>query len=95
MIRNFVKSSYSSLFRYNFLFGITMIVTNSVYYETINNFVSVKMLFFIKVLIKKKVIEYAKKRNLNIDIIFISAKIGEDISEIAEWILKNVKEWIK
>ena len=29
-----------------------------------------------------------------IDIIFASAKTGEGIPEIAEWFLKNVKEWI-
>jgi hydrogenase nickel incorporation protein HypB len=43
---------------------------------------------------KEKVIEYAKKRNPEIDIIFISAKTGEGIPELADWILKNTKEWI-
>ena len=43
---------------------------------------------------KEKVVEYAKMRNPKIDIIFASAKTGEGIPEIAEWILKNVKEWI-
>ncbi len=44
---------------------------------------------------KEKVVEYAKMRNPKIDIIFISAKTGEGVSEVAEWILKNTKEWIE
>jgi len=44
---------------------------------------------------KEKVVEYAKRRNPNIDIIFISAKTGEGVAEVAEWILKNTKEWIE
>ena len=44
---------------------------------------------------KEKVVEYAKMRNPEIDIIFISAKTGEGVSEVAEWILKNTKEWIE
>ena len=43
---------------------------------------------------KEKVVEYAKMRNPKIDIIFISAKTGEGVAEVAEWILKNTKEWI-
>ncbi|NTW72437.1 MAG: hydrogenase nickel incorporation protein HypB [Eubacteriaceae bacterium] len=43
---------------------------------------------------KEKVIEYAKLRNPEIDIIFISAKTGEGIPELANWIVKNTKEWI-
>lgn len=42
---------------------------------------------------KEKVVEYAKKRNPDIDIIFISAKTGEGVDELVDWILKNVKEW--
>ncbi len=44
---------------------------------------------------KDKVVEYARMRNPKIDIIFISAKTGEGVSELAEWILKNTKEWIE
>lgn len=44
---------------------------------------------------KEKVVEYAKRRNPKIDIIFISAKTGEGIQQLAEWILKNTKEWIE
>lgn len=42
---------------------------------------------------KEKVIAYAKERNPGIDIIFISAKTGEGVSELADWILENVKKW--
>jgi len=44
---------------------------------------------------KDKVVEYAKMRNPNIDIIFISAKTGEGVTEVAEWILRNTQEWIE
>ena len=44
---------------------------------------------------KDKVIEYARMRNPKIDIIFISAKTGEGVPELAEWILRNTKEWIE
>lgn len=39
----------------------------------------------------EKVKEYAKKRNPNIEILFISAKTGEGISDLADWILRQVK----
>lgn len=42
---------------------------------------------------KQKVVEYAKMRNPNIDIIFVSAKTGEGILELAKWIMKNIEEW--
>lgn len=42
---------------------------------------------------KEKVISYAKKRNPDLEIIFISAKTGEGVDELADWIIKNVKEW--
>jgi hydrogenase nickel incorporation protein HypB len=42
---------------------------------------------------REKVVEYARKRNPNIDIIFISAKTGEGVDELADWIRKNVSEW--
>lgn len=44
---------------------------------------------------KEKVVEYAKMRNPKIDIIFISAKTGEGVPELADWILRNTKEWIE
>lgn len=42
---------------------------------------------------REKVVEYAKRRNPDIDIIFISAKTGEGIDELADWILDSVREW--
>ena len=42
---------------------------------------------------KEKVIEYAKMRNPEIDIIFVSAKTGEGMNQLSEWILKNINEW--
>lgn len=44
---------------------------------------------------KEKVIENARMRNPEIDIIFLSAKTGEGIPELADWILKHVKEWVQ
>ena len=41
----------------------------------------------------QKVVEYAKMRNPNIDILFISAKTGEGIPALAQWIMDNVNEW--
>ena len=43
----------------------------------------------------EKVVEYAKPRNPDIDVIFVSARTGEGIAELAEWIIKNVKKWIE
>lgn len=43
---------------------------------------------------KEKVVEYAKMRNPEIDVIFISAKTGEGIQELAKWLIKNTEEWI-
>ncbi len=43
----------------------------------------------------EKVVEYARRRNPNIEIIFLSAKTGEGIEELASWVLKEVDEWNK
>ncbi|MBE6021046.1 MAG: hydrogenase nickel incorporation protein HypB [Clostridiales bacterium] len=43
---------------------------------------------------KDKAIEYAKMRNPDIEVLFISAKTGEGIPELAQWMIKNVNEWI-
>ena len=40
---------------------------------------------------RAKVVEYAKKRNPNIHILFISAKTGEGIPELADWILRQIE----
>lgn len=44
---------------------------------------------------QEKVVEYAKMRNPEIDIIFVSAKTGEGIDRLANWIIDHVKEWCK
>ena len=44
---------------------------------------------------KEKVEEYAKIRNPEIEILYISAKTGEGIPALADWIIKNVNEWNK
>lgn len=41
----------------------------------------------------EKVKEYAKMRNPEIEIIEISAKTGEGIEKLAEWVEKEVKDW--
>lgn len=41
----------------------------------------------------EKVVEYAKMRNPEIEILFISAKTGEGISQVADWILGQVEQW--
>lgn len=43
----------------------------------------------------EKVKQYAKMRNPDIDIIFVSAKTGEGVDEVAAWIDKNVKAWLE
>ena len=40
-----------------------------------------------------KVVAYAKQRNPEIEILFVSAKTGEGMDAVAEWILKNVADW--
>ena len=42
---------------------------------------------------KKKVIEAAKRRNPDIEVLFISARTGEGIPQLAEWILRRVADW--
>ena len=41
----------------------------------------------------EKVVEYAKMRNPDIDILFVSAKTGEGIPALAQWIINQVQEW--
>ena len=40
-----------------------------------------------------KVVEFAKMRNPDMEVLFISAKTGEGIPQLAEWILKQVEDW--
>ena len=44
---------------------------------------------------KEKVVEYARMRNPEIEILYISAKTGEGIPALADWIIKNVNDWNK
>ena len=44
---------------------------------------------------KEKVVEYAKKRNPNIDIFFVSAKTEEGMDEVADYLLNRIYKWIK
>ena len=44
---------------------------------------------------KEKVEEYAKLRNPEIEILYISAKTGEGIPAFADWIIRNVNDWNK
>jgi len=41
----------------------------------------------------EKVKQYARMRNPEIEILCISAKTGEGIPQLAQWILENVKQW--
>lgn len=42
---------------------------------------------------KEKVERYAKLRNPNIDILYISARTGEGIDALADWIVEKANEW--
>ncbi len=44
---------------------------------------------------KEKVEKNAKMRNPEIEILYISAKTGEGIPALADWIIRNVNEWNK
>ena len=44
---------------------------------------------------KEMLIEYARRRNPNIDIIFYSAKTGEGMDELAEYLITKIKNWQK
>lgn len=43
----------------------------------------------------EKVVEYAKMRNPDIEILFISAKTGEGIPQVAHWIRDQVAQWAR
>lgn len=43
----------------------------------------------------EKVVEYARMRNPDIKVIFVSARTGEGVDAVAEWILESVEEWNK
>ena len=41
----------------------------------------------------EKVVQYAKMRNPDIDILFVSARTGEGIDALADWIVRSVQQW--
>lgn len=41
----------------------------------------------------EKVVEYARMRNPKIEVIFVSAKTGEGMEKVANWILQQIHEW--
>lgn len=41
----------------------------------------------------EKVVEYAKMRNPYIEILFVSAKTGDGVDRVCDWILKNTIAW--
>lgn len=41
----------------------------------------------------EKVVEYAKMRNPAIEILFVSAKTGEGVAQVADWIMNNTMDW--
>ena len=42
----------------------------------------------------EKVVQYAKMRNPDIQVLFVSAKTGEGISDLADWLIEQVDQWI-
>ena len=42
---------------------------------------------------REKVVQYARMRNPAIQILFVSAKTGEGVEQVAEWILRSAREW--
>ena len=42
---------------------------------------------------REKVVQYAKMRNPDIEILFVSAKTGEGVDEVAQWIVRNAESW--
>ena len=43
----------------------------------------------------QKVVQYAKMRNPDIHVLFVSARTGEGIDQLADWIEVAVKQWIE
>ena len=42
---------------------------------------------------REKVVEYARRRNPAIEILFVSAKTGEGVDAVANWITEQVTRW--
>lgn len=43
---------------------------------------------------REKVVQYARQRNPEIEILFLSAKTGEGMEELCNWLAKETREWI-
>ena len=43
----------------------------------------------------RKVVEYAKMRNPDIEILFVSARTGEGVDAVADWIARSAESWNK
>ena len=41
----------------------------------------------------EKVVQYAKMRNPDIEVIFVSAKTGQGVDQVADWIFRNAIAW--
>jgi hydrogenase nickel incorporation protein HypB len=41
----------------------------------------------------EKVVQYAKMRNPDIEVIFVSAKTGQGVDQVADWIFRNAAAW--
>ena len=44
---------------------------------------------------RAKLVDFARKRNPDIEIIFLSAKTGEGIEKLADWLTAQVHDWIR
>lgn len=44
---------------------------------------------------REKLVDFARKRNPDIEIIFISAKTGEGIGKLVDWLTAQVEDWIR
>ena len=44
---------------------------------------------------REKLVDFARKRNPDIEIIFLSAKTGEGIEKLADWLTAQVEDWIR
>jgi hydrogenase nickel incorporation protein HypB len=44
---------------------------------------------------RAKLVDFARKRNPDIEIIFLSAKTGEGIEKLADWLTAQVNNWIR
>ena len=41
----------------------------------------------------EKVVQYAQMRNPDIEVIFVSAKTGQGVDQVADWIFRNAAAW--